>query len=76
MTQIKPTEYYAYTRVIKNKWIPWIKHAETFKRVLDTPLGSELYKPVTTIVKGKTFKKILGENLINVIKAGKKGDLS
>ena len=76
MAQIKPTEYYSYTTIIKNNWIPWIKHATTFKRILETKEGAELYKPVTTEIKKKIFRKILGENLLAVLKAGKTGKLA
>ena len=74
--KINPERYYAASTIIKNGWLPWILHAKTFKEVLETKEGQELYKPVVRTAGGYTYRKIKGETLIDVIKKADDGKLN
>ena len=73
---IKPDEYYSASTIIRNHWLPWIKHINTFKSILDTPEGVEMYKPIIRTAGQYTYRKIKGEFLLNVIKLADKGKLN
>ncbi len=70
---IDANEWYAYTTVINNKWIPWIKHKNTLKGMLETKEGKKLYKPIVRVAGNKTFYRIKGSTLIEVIGLSDKG---
>jgi hypothetical protein len=72
---IKPNSYYAASTIIRNQWLPWIKHAITFKNILDTEEGHELYKPVIRRAGKYTYRKVKGSTLLAVIKSADSGEL-
>jgi len=74
-TQINPKGYYAASTIIKNGWFPWIKHIHTFRGMLETKEGQELYKPVIRKAGKYTFYKIKGETLLKIISMSDKGEL-
>lgn len=76
MKIINPKTEYAASTIIDNGWIPWILHRETFRRVLDTKEGQELYKPVIRKAGKYTYIKIKGKTLIEVIKNRDAGKLT
>ena len=73
---INPEEYYSASTIIRNKWLPWIKHVNTFKSILDTPEGVTMYKPIIRTAGQYTYRKIKGECLLEVIKLADRGKLN
>ena len=76
MKVIKPNSYYAASTIINNGWIPWIKHKITFRNVLNTEEGQELYKPVVRKAGKYVYIKIKGKTLLEVIKKADNGTLT
>jgi hypothetical protein len=75
-SNIDPEEYYSATAIIKSGWFPWIKHILTFRGMLQTKEGQEMYKPVIRTAGKYTYYKIKGDTILDVIKSAEDGTLS
>jgi len=74
--EINPDTYYATTTIIKYGWFPWIKHVLTLRKILLTPEGQEIYKPVVRVSGTRTFIKIKGSTILDVIQRAANGALN
>lgn len=74
--KILPNEYYAASTIIKNGWFPWIKHVQTFRKILKTEEGLQIYMPVVRSAGKYTYYKIKGDVILSIIKKAGEGALN
>jgi len=70
---IKPEGYYAASSIIRSGWFPWIKHVQTFRRMLETDEGKVMYKPIVRTAGKYTFYKIKGSTILEIIDRANSG---
>lgn len=73
ISDIDPEEYYAASTIIRNDWFPWIKHVDTFRKMLKTEEGIAMYKPVVRTAGKYVRRRIKGSTILEVINLANKG---